>query len=186
MITVRNFISASLILCVLTQCSSDKGNIGETEIGPGSGNRANQNSVIGEWKHKSTIWYSSELILQENGNFRFHRQGCFGHNFSEGHWIQQNGRILLTSFPEFKEEEGAERKQVEEIKKEEDTLENAKATYTFIGTKTFKSFKIPGPNDTLRIYFDKVQLQLKNDTLCPVSTGHLAKKEKFYRFNKNL
>ena len=101
--TLRNFISASLGLSLLTQCNTkpDRDNVTQTQSP--SPQEQTENSLAGKWEYKNTIWYHSELTLQDNGTFKFHDQGCYGQKFSQGRWTNTNGTILLTSFDTFKQ-----------------------------------------------------------------------------------
>ena len=105
MVTLRNFISASLGLFLLTQCNTKHDNNSATQILSPSTKTQTENPLTGEWKYSSSIWYSSELTLQDNGTFKFHDQGCYGQKFSQGQWTNNNGTILLTSFDTFKQKE---------------------------------------------------------------------------------
>jgi hypothetical protein len=67
-----------------------------------------------------------------------------------------------------------------EIKKGKGKLEKAEAKYDFAGFKDFSAQAFPGPQDTVRIYLDKVQLELRSDTLYCVSSKKLPGEEKFY------
>ena len=77
--------------------------ISTTEISSSSIEIPTKNLLTGKWKYSSSIWYSSELTIQDNGTFKFHDQGCYGQKFTEGHWVVNNGIIQLTSFDTFKE-----------------------------------------------------------------------------------
>ena len=134
--TIRNFILAFFGLFLLTQCNTKR-------------------ELAGEWKYTNSIWYSSELTLQDNGTFQFHDQGCNAQKFSRGKWTNANGIIQLTSFDAFKPKE-----QIDAV-------------------DSFPVF--PGPNDTIRVYLDKIQLQLKNDTLYCISSNKLPEEAKFHR-----
>ena len=114
MVTLRNFISASLILVFLTQCNTKQNSKNTAQLLSPSVKTQSENPMTGEWKYVNSIWYSSELTLQDNGTFKFHDQGCYGQKFSQGQWTNSNGTILLTSFDIFKE-----KKQTEIIKSTE-------------------------------------------------------------------
>ena len=188
MVTLRNFISASLGLFLLTQCITKQDSNSETQILSPSTKTQSENSLIGEWKYSNSIWYSSELTLQDNGTFKFHDQGCYGQKFSQGQWTNDNGIIQLTSFDTFKQNEQTEVNKSNEAadqKKEKRKLKKGEVEYTFVGFKDVPPPVIPGPNDTVRIYLDKVQLQLRNDTLYCVSSDKLPEEAKFHRTKNN-
>ena len=95
--TLRNFISASLGLFLLTQCNTKADRNSVAQILSHPFKTQSENPLTGEWKYSNSIWYSSELALQDNGTFKFHEQGCYGQKFSQGKWYYNNGIIHLTS-----------------------------------------------------------------------------------------
>jgi hypothetical protein len=188
MIILRNFISASFGLFLLTQCNTNHDSNSATQVLSPSAQRQTENPLTGEWKYSNSIWYSSELTLQDNGTFEFHDQGCYGQKFSQGLWTNNNGIIQLTSFDTFTQKEQLEVNKSNEVtdqKKAKGKLKKGEVEYTFVGFKDVPSPVMPGPNDTVRIYLDKVQLQLKNDTLYGVSANKLPEEAKFYRTKNN-
>ena len=188
MVTHRNFISASLGLLLLTQCNTKHDNNIATQILSPSTKTQTENPLIGEWKYSSSIWYSSELTLQDNGTFKFHDQGCYGQKFSQGQWVNNNGIIQLISFDTFKQEEQAEVNKSNEIaeqKKAKRKLKKGEGEYSFVGFKDVPLLALPGPNDTVRIYLDKVQLQLRNDILYCLGSDKLPEEAKFHRTKNN-
>lgn len=188
MVTPRNFISASLTLLFLTQCNTKQNSNSTTEILSPSFQTQSENPLTGQWKYINSIWYSSELTLQENGTFKFHDQGCYGQKFSQGQWTNNNGTILLTSFDNFKQKEQTEAIKSTEVKNQKKTkrkLRKGEVEYTFAGFKDVPPPVIPEPNDTVRIYLDKIQLQLRNDTLYCVGSEKLPEGAKFYRTKNN-
>ena len=115
--------------------------------------------MTGEWKYINSIWYSSELTLQDNGTFKFHDQGCYGQKFSQGQWTNNNGIIQLTSFDTFKQKEHTETiksTEVVDLKKPKRKLKKGEVEFTFVGFKDVPPPVMPGPNDTVRIYLDNV------------------------------
>ena len=188
MVTLRNFILASLGLFLLTQCNTKLDSDSVTEILSPSNKTHSENPLTGEWKYSSSIWYSSELTLQDDGTFKFHDQGCYGQKFSQGKWSNNNGNIQLTSFDTFKQKEQTEKDKSNEVadqKKPRRKLKKGEAEYTFIGLKDIPPPVMPGLNDTVRIYLDKVQLQLRNDTLYCVGSDKLPEEAKFHRTKNN-
>lgn len=186
--TLRKFISASLGLFLLTQCNTQQDSNSAPQILSPSTKTPTENPLTGEWKYSNSIWYSSELTLQDNGTFKFHDQDCYGQKFSQGQWTNNNGIIQLTSFDSFKQKANTEANKSNEAtdqKKAKRKLKKGEVEYTFIGFKDVPSPVIPGPNDTIRIYLDKVQLQLRNDTLYCVGFDKLPEDAKFHRTNNN-
>ena len=144
--------------------------------------------MAGEWKYVNSIWYSSELTLQDNGTFKFHDQGCYGQKFSQGQWTNSNGTILLTSFDTFKEKGQTEIIKSTEVAGQNRTKRKLKKGEVEIVFTRFKDVPPPvliGPNDTVRIYLNKIQLRLMNDTLFCVGSDQLPEGAKFYRTKNN-
>jgi hypothetical protein len=188
MVTLRNFISASLGLFLLTQCNTKTDSVSVTQILSPSTKTQSENPLTGEWKYTNSIWYSSELTLQDNGTFKFHDQGCYGQKFSQGQWTNNNGIIQLTSFDTFKQKEQTETNKSEEVAdqiKSKRKLKKGEVEYIFVGLKDIPPPVMPGPNDTVRIYLDKVQLQLRNYTLYCVGSDKLPEEAKFHRTKNN-
>jgi hypothetical protein len=188
MVTLRNFITASLGLFLLTQCNTKQESNSAPQILSPSTKLKTENPLIGEWKYSNSIWCSSELTLQHNGTFKFHDQGCYGQKFSQGKWRNNNGIIQLTSFETFKQKEQTDANKSNEVadqKKAKRKFKKGKVEYTFIGFKDVPQPFMPGPNDTVRIYLDKVQLQLRNDTLYCVGSDKLPEEAIFHRIKNN-
>jgi hypothetical protein len=188
MVTLRNFISTSLGLFLLTQCNTKRDNNSVTKILSPSTKTQTENPLTGEWKYTNSIWYSSELTLQDNGTFKFHDQGCYGQKFSQGQWTNTNGTIILTSFDSFRQKQQTDTiKSTEnaDLKKAKRKLKKGEVEYTSVGLKDVPPPVLPGPNDTVRIYLDKIQLQLRNDTLYCVGSDKLPEGAKFYRTKNN-
>lgn len=188
MVTLRNFISAFLGLFLLTQCNNKHDSNSATQILSPSTKTQTENPLTGEWKYSNSIWYSSELTLHDNGTFKFHDQGCYGQKFSQGQWTNNNSIIQLTSFDNFKQ-----KAQTDPITATENTdhnktkrkLKKGEVEYSFVGFKDIQPPVLPGPNDTIRIYLDKIQLQLKGDTLHCVGPDKLPEGAKFHRAKNN-
>ncbi|MFN8290738.1 MAG: hypothetical protein U0U70_10800 [Chitinophagaceae bacterium] len=189
MVTLRNFISAFWALLFLTQCNTKQDSNSTTEIVASSAKTQSENPLTGEWKYINSIWYSSELTLRDNGTFKFHDQGCYGQKFSQGQWSNNNnGTILLTSFDTFKEKEQSETIKSTEVADQRKTkrkLKKGEVEIVFTGFKDVPPPVLPGPNDTVRIYLNKVQLRLNNDTLYCVGSDKLLEGAKFYRTKNN-
>ena len=175
-------------LILLTQCNTKTDSNSVKQILSPSAKAQTANPLTGEWKYSNSIWYSSELKLQDNGTFEFHDQGCYGQKFSQGQWTNNNGTILLTSFDTFKQKEQTETIKPKEVADQEKTkrkLKKGEVEYSFVGFKDAPPPALPGPNDTVRIYLDKIQLQLRGDTLYCVGSDKLPEAAKFYRTKNN-
>jgi hypothetical protein len=188
MVTFRNFIPASLGLFLLTQCNSKQDSNSATQILSPSIKTQTENLLTGKWIYSNSIWYSSELTLQDNGTFKFHNQGCYGQKFSQGKWTDNNGIIQLISFDAFKQKEQTEANKLNEAideKKPKRKLKKGEVEYSFVGFKDISPTILPGPNDSVRIYLNKVQLHLRNDTLYYLGSDELPEEAKFYRTKNN-
>lgn len=187
MVTLRNFILAILMLSLLTECNTKQSNNTATDVPIQPPPTQTQNRLTGEWKYDNTIWYTSELTLQANGTFKFHNQGCYGQNFTEGHWTNINGAVLLSSYDTYKPVEEATTVTQPLIEKPAKKRNRKKVgvEFTFIGFKVVTTSKLPGPNDTMRIYFDKVHLNLKGDTLYCADNNKFITEHKFSRTKNN-
>ena len=184
---LRNFISASLGLFLLTQCNTKTVSDSDAKFLSLSTKTLSANSLTGEWKYNNTIWYSSELSLQDNGTFTFHDQGCYGQKFSQGQWTNNNGIIILTSFDSFKQKEQRDTAitMTTTTRQAQSKLKNGKIEYSFIGFKAVSTPILTNPHDTVRVYFDKIQLQLQGDTLYCMGSNKLPEDAKFYRTKNN-
>ena len=61
------------------------------------------NPFISKWTY-GFPFYSAELVINQDGTFKFHDQGCMGHQYTEGNWMQiGNKAISLQSFEDFKQ-----------------------------------------------------------------------------------
>ena len=64
-------------------------------------------------------------------------------------------------------------------------LKNGKIEYSFVGFKDTSTPLIPSATDTVRVYLDNIQLQLRNDTLYCVSSEKLPEDAKFHKTKNN-
>jgi hypothetical protein len=185
MMTLRNFIISAFGLILLTQCNTKEDHptvaplIAETKV---------DNPLAGEWKYNNTIWYSLELTFHDDGTFTYHDQSCTGQRFSQGQWTKANGSISLTSFDTFKQKQVVEpikMTEVTELQKPKRKLKKGQVEYSFVGFKETTVPSFPSANDTVRVYFNNIQLQVTNDTLYCVSSNKLPEQAKFYRTKNN-
>jgi hypothetical protein len=146
------------------------------------------NKLVGEWKYNNTIWYSSELTLNNNGTFTFHDQGCNGQRFSQGQWTLIHNSISLTSFDNFKQKEQTEANSSNEVveqKKPKRKLKKGEVEYSFVGFKDVPPAALPGPSDTILVYLDKLHLDVRSDTLYCVGSNKLPEGAQFRRTQNN-
>jgi hypothetical protein len=107
------------------------------------------------------------LTLYNDSTFKFHDQGCYGQNFTEGNWSCSKERIILSSFENYKQKS-----------------KKSKSEFTFVNYKKAVATFLPEPDDTIRIYFDKVNLKLSGDTLNYLDKNQLLKEHKFVRLKQ--
>lgn len=150
-------------MILFTQCKSKQSEVVVQTDTPAT-------TYIGEWSY-SFPFYSSELIIEANGAFKFHEQGCMGHGYSEGKWTQHGANIMLTSLEHYANNEVPKIIEVKgstEATKPRENRKNKKGKIeysfdsSFINTTVTYKF---GPNDTTNVYFDKLQLRINGDTL---------------------
>jgi hypothetical protein len=146
-------------------------------------------SVHGVWTYNFPF-YSSELIIDTGGTFKFHNQGCTGQGYSEGNWKLYGDILVLTSFDKYKEVQQSvvtviETKPIQAPYKKkkkggQKTLyfdTSLDHIYSSLHTSTF-SFKYP---DTSNIYFDQIIYRLRGDTLYQIDKEGLYTSEKSYK-----
>jgi hypothetical protein len=142
----------------------------------------------GKWLYSNSIWYTSILIVEENGTFTFHDQGCYGQRFSRGLWTVKNRIIEFTSFDNFKQ------KVQTETEKSDKVIEKIKSNYKLgkeeekYTTRNIKNVSVPilpKSTDSIRIYIYKLQLMLMNDTLYCVESNKLLEDARFHRIKNN-
>jgi hypothetical protein len=185
MVTLRNFIMTAFGLFLLTQCNTKEDN---STVAPSIAVTKVDNPLLGEWKYDNTIWYSSELTLHNDGTFTYHNQSCNGQRFSQGQWTSTNGSLSLTSFNAFKEKEqvaAVKKVEIRQTNKPKRKLRHGVVEYSFVDFKVTTVPSLPTAGDTVRVYLDNIQLQLRNDTLYCIGSNKLPEDAKFYRTKNN-
>lgn len=181
---LRIFILTFFALFLLVQCNVNN-NSKESKSASLLVPAKAHNHIAGEWKYNNTIWYTSELLLNNNGTFTFHDQGCYGQQFTQGNWTTTDGLIFLTSFESFKQKEQVDSANTTIQSNVKRRGKTGKVEYIFTGFKNQNAIHFTGPNDTLRVFFNNIQLQLRNDTLYCVGSNKLPEGAKFYRKNNS-
>lgn len=113
--------------------------------------RPRQTVLTGKWVCNHTIWYSSELVLTQEGKFTYYDQSCLKQNFSEGSWLKQGNFIVLSSLMGYKPQ------------------------------KTQTNCLVSSARDTAKVFFDNEPLQIKGDTLFFVGRNKILEDHKFHR-----
>lgn len=179
MMTPHNFIVAITGLLLLTQCKTKENSNRSTSSAQ---NSHFTERLAGEWIYNNTMWYSSELKLQNDGTFTFHDQGCYGQNFTEGQWTQDQDRIILSSYKTYMTPqkitpvETVSKRVKRQYKNKKGVIE-----FTVEDLKEIAPPKFPGPHDTVPVYFDRVQLKLKGDTIYCADNNKIIAEHKFSR-----
>ena len=159
MIIFRNITIAMVSLLLLTQC---------------------KHPLVGEWRDEHIFIYVAELTLKEDGTFRFHGEGCLlRHDFTEGYWKEDMGKIMLTSYDSYKPVEPVDTGHAVEIFTDSTRVDNLTLMIDTISINTALSRL-----DTFRMYFDKVQLYIKGDTLLGIDSSKSLWGYKFIRLKK--
>ncbi len=177
---------AVLGLLLFTGCKPTPGNLylPETTNLAVAVNTQSPDTLAGLWQYNSTIWYTANLTLKENGMFTFHDHGCLGQNFTEGLWEKKNGAILLSSYDKYKQDEKPifvvtipnEHNQDSVSKKGPDG-----SAIVHISEMTLSFVRLHG--DTTLIYFHKVQLSLTDGTLYCIDSNKYISQYKFVKAN---
>lgn len=191
MVTLRNLIISLLGLCLLTQCNNKQSDIGKVDfsfdlkpklvfVSPRS---VIEERFVGKWLY-SFPFYSSELIINVDGTFQYHDQGCMCQSYSEGKWTINGQEITLHSFEEFKKSNApaiikTETKSVFVRKKNQKSKSDGlKFNLPTFSTEYSVSVKRP---DTSNIYFEKLRFMLIKDTLYKLDEKGLFAESKFVK-----
>jgi hypothetical protein len=143
-----NKLRCILVLFILFAFTTCRNKQQEQEL-LGYFNKPKQAILTGQWLYNNTIWYSAELTINKDGEFRFYTQNCLGQNFTEGKWSKEGDIIVLSSSEAYN------------LKKQN------------------KNRALLSPGDTTKIYFTHERFQLRNDTLFFVGQNNLLEKHEF-------
>ncbi|HUC79859.1 MAG TPA: hypothetical protein VMR70_03050 [Flavisolibacter sp.] len=179
MATFRNSILAIVGLFLFTKCDSEKFPDGTLPASSRSPLVKKQNSLACEWEYNNSIYYSAKLRLSADGTFDYRNETCYGQNFTKGKWKESGGSIMLTSDTSYRPVERTKTQK----KFKETGLRGGQLI--FIGFDETDTPKFPGQNDTIRVYFDNIVLNLKGDTLYSASNNKYIAEHKFSRVPEN-
>ena len=134
----------------------------------------------GEWDY-SFPFYSCELTINVDSTFKFHSQGCMGHSYTEGNWINDGDELILTSYSKYKQEVTPIEIIVTSVQTKPNKIRNkpknskSKYSYSFDPSSfnTTASFIWP---DTSDIYFDKKRLRLRRSELIEIDENRIETK----------
>jgi hypothetical protein len=178
---VINFTFSVFGLLLLSQCkNADRKrlswNMPIAKVSIGS------NSLFGTWAGDCGGFYSSVLNLEADSTFTFHDRGCTQQGFTQGTWKIRNGAIVLSSADSFKpkvQDWPFNTVLMPKAKREHHRYRKGVVEYTGIkDTLIVASF---GPGDTTRIYFDRLQLLIRQDTLYGLNSNNFLESAKFPR-----
>lgn len=178
---IKLFTNISLLgLLFWTGCNrEERGGFGNAPIAPIA--KIGPKSLVGIWTGDHSAFYSSELILDVDSTFTFHDQGCTQKRYSQGKWEIRNGAIWLTSFDRFKpklEARPVSPKLVIRKKKRRRFREGEMEFVVMRDTMLVVPF---GPGDTTHVYFNRLQLAIKRDTIYAIKPNDVFETSKFYR-----
>ncbi len=172
-----------------TQCrNKEDNNISQLTITAPSNLTKVDTTVIGEWNYNNTIWYSSKLTFSSNGSFLYYDQSCTGQRLSQGLWTKNNNLITLLSFENFNQKVEASNSEVSirtNPKNSGSNKKNDRIKYRFIEIDTINTPIFPNQNDTIKVFFNKICLELKQDTLYCISSNDILGGTKFYKQKNN-
>ena len=182
----NNFLFGIFLLLTICNCNRLQENNCDENIPIQLHKMQIQTRFLGEWKYYNSIWYSSQIDIKDNGTFVFYDHSCSGQNFTKGDWKLYGDTIVLSSYEVFRHIEEIDDASMSYKKNVEIVLLTKinKNKYIFTGLKKENvTPKITFPNDTIKIYFEKVLLCLKKDTLFCLDTYILIKRCNFYHIN---
>lgn len=164
-ITHQKSIIVMLSLLLLTGCSigDDNKKLNKTPFKQTSKN----SELTGEWSYNFPFFYS-KLTLRNDGTFKFHDQGHYGQNYTEGIWMKKNKGVVLTSYESFITKIILEKN----ITNEQSS--NGKPSKV-------PAPALPGPHDTIRVYFNAVGFELRGDTLLNLGDSPTKNEYQFVR-----
>jgi hypothetical protein len=143
--------------------------------------RSGTNSLFGTWAGDCCMFYSSVLKLEADSTFTFYDRGCTQQRFTQGRWKIRNGTIVLSSNDIFKpkvQDWPFGTVLVPKGKRKHRRLKEGMVELTGIkDTLIVASF---GSGDTTRIYFDRLQLMVRRDTLYGINSNNFLESAKFY------
>jgi hypothetical protein len=180
MIRVINITFLFLGLLLLSQCKNeDHKRVSWSVPIVEAGSRTN--SLLGTWG-ESGLFYSSVLKLTADSTFTFYDQGCTQQRFTQGRWKVQNGTIVLRSGDIFKPK--VQDWPIGTIlvpKEKRKHLRLKQGVVEVAGIKDTLMVASLGSGDTTRIYFDRLRLLVRRDTLYGINSNSFLQSAKFYR-----
>lgn len=186
MFLLRSCLPAFACTVLLTQCTSRQektAGIGALlHLQPRYAVQAikHPTSYIGEWSY-SFPFYSSSLLIKEDGTFTYHDRGCTGSSYSEGTWTQIGLDIVITSYQQYAPDKQVELIEIDsepDVPVEPEPAPNEKEELKGDSMKFFIDTALLYPTgiitlddiksnstDPYHVYFDKVVFRLMGDTL---------------------
>ncbi len=173
------------MLALLISCR--QGELGANDVPSTNNSKKSTGSITGSWFY-SFPFYSSELLIKDDGCFKFHERGCMGHGYSEGSWSIENGDLILSSFDKFKEPIEPISTSIQSPPNPDKivTIKTRKGKCEFIINpsiyNTTGSLKWP---DTLNVFLDRVSYRLLDDTLYKLDLQGNISDAKFHKKKNN-
>lgn len=185
--TIRHIILSAIGLFLTTGCQT-KHNSDKSDQTSNSSNQSKpaNHSLSGKWIDNNIAWYIATLTLNDDGTFSFHDQGHYGQNFTEGKWIETSGTITLKSFRNFQKDIKINHAGSKKVYMHGTTpISKKDKEYNSIPLTKVPPPTIPGTKDTIRIFFDNIQLKLQNDTLHSIGVNKLGEASEFHKIQNN-
>ncbi len=166
---LSKFISTFLCLFFFISCNTKKTTNENIPANLSSTNDEGNNNLIGVWKvnilkgnPSEPDRVNAELSLNKDSTFQYHDLNNYGQKFTEGRWADKGLLITLWSFDKYKPNNPAKT----DIEESADKID----------------FYRYSPNDTIKINFAGVLLQLKKDSLIYIGQNGLLNGVYFLKY----
>jgi hypothetical protein len=129
------------------------------------------NPLFATWEY-SFPFYSSELIIDSNGTFKFYNGSCLGKGYSEGTWIRIGQELVLTSYDRYKKPRTVPTSTVvytpvQNKKAKTKQIKSSKDPFTFDMSEYSSEYSITTGYwpDTANLYFDHSRYRIGENVL---------------------
>jgi hypothetical protein len=139
--------------------------------------KKNQLNFAGDWEHNFPF-YSSSLILESSGKFRFMERNCFGQRYSEGLWTSGGAFVTLNSFDKFKETPHSATEPIAELS-DSSFVEFVGDSVVWKPQHLNVSYRVPPLPDTTYEYFNSQRFVFQQDTLYELEKNVVLTGRKF-------
>lgn len=134
-------------------------------------------SIFGTWKYEFPF-YSSELVINRDSTFQYTSKGCTQKQYTAGKWAQNGPYIFLKSYDAYNRNKV---KQIEINFNSKTTKRKGKpgSLIYLINPEVVAETIAFSPNDTTKIYFEKLALRIEYDTLFELDKEYLKTSVKY-------